>query len=99
MSCFDKSCSRDIHDVFFTSVAVKIERDGTYQHIVPALPGNVASGAIHRIRSNVATGPPAPVVLPPDDDDNNHKNLDWQNILSNDRNKKTRRVQNTPKRH
>ena len=65
--CVDKCCSRDIRDVVLTRIADKIERDGTYQHIVPHLLGNVASGAIHRIHterstelpsSKVATAPP-----------------------------------------
>ena len=83
--CFDKCCSRDVHDGCCIR-EVKIERDGTYQHIVPSLPGNVASGPIHWIHSTVATGHPAPVMLPPGDDDNNHHNLDRQNRLSNDKN-------------
>ena len=91
-SCFDKCCSRDGRDVCCMQ-EIKIERDGTCtQHIVPLLPGSVASGVTHRLHhasalaptSAVATGPPSPVVLPPDDDDS-HNNLDRQHILSNDR--------------
>ena len=104
--CGNKCCSHDVvlervdsHDVILKQAfyyADKIEHDGTYQHIVPSLPGNVAPGSINRIHTErstqppsckVATGPSAPVVLPPldDDDDNNHYDLDRQTISNNDK--------------
>ena len=107
LGCIDKCCSHgvvlervDSHGVVLKQAFGHIDKvgvsrfahDGTYQHVVSSLLGNVASGSINQIHTErstqppsckVATGPSAPVVLPPldgddDDDDNNHNYLDRQ---------------------